>query len=140
MTIQNCIKFTNEHPFCYLATCDNGQPRVRAMGFWFADQTGFYFQSGTIKALVGQLERNPRAEACFYHHHDTMGTMLRISGEVEFLDDRALKERCLEERPFLRQMGMTADGQGLVIFRIAHGEADFWTMDTNLAARNPIKF
>lgn len=33
MTIQDCIKFTNENPICYVATVENDQPRVRALGF-----------------------------------------------------------------------------------------------------------
>ena len=48
--INTCIEFANENKMCcYLATLENDQPRVRAMQFWFADQTGFYFQTGTIK-------------------------------------------------------------------------------------------
>ena len=47
---------------------------------------------------------------------------MRASGDVEFLDDAALKDRLLNERPFLRPH---ADDQ--VIFRVQDGEATFWT-------------
>ncbi|MCE7698204.1 MAG: hypothetical protein K8E24_005000 [Methanobacterium paludis] len=36
MDFEDCIKFANETPVCYLATADGDQPRVRALGFWFA--------------------------------------------------------------------------------------------------------
>ena len=49
MNIQDCIKFTNENPICSLATVDNDQPRVRMLGFWFADETGFYFRQVQLK-------------------------------------------------------------------------------------------
>ena len=49
MDFKDCIKFANETPVCYLATADGDQPRVRALGFWFADETGFYFQIGAVK-------------------------------------------------------------------------------------------
>jgi len=140
MNIQDCIKFTNENPICYLATAENDQPRVRALGFWFADETGFYFQTSSVKEFPNQLLVNPKAEACFYHHEGMIGTMLRISGSVEFLHDIELKEKALNDRPFLKNFGITADSPKLVIFRIAHGEASFWTMENNLKPKEYIEF
>jgi pyridoxamine 5'-phosphate oxidase len=92
MDFQDCIKFTNERPICYLATSVGGQPKVRALGMWFADETGFYFQTGAYKEFPHELEKNPKMEACFYRPEGMTGTMLRISGEVEFIKDVKLKE------------------------------------------------
>jgi len=58
MNIQDCIKFTNENPICYLATVECDQPRVRALGFWFADETGFYFQTASIKEFPNQFRND----------------------------------------------------------------------------------
>jgi len=69
-----------------------------------------------------------------------IGTMLRIAGEVEFLDDRTLKERVMSERPFLKSFGLTIDSPGLIIFRIAHGRAHFWTMENNIRPKVFIEF
>lgn len=140
MNLNDCIQFVNANPVCFLATAEGEQPRVRALGFWFADETGFYFQTGNIKEFPRQLEQNPKTEVCFYHHEGMIGTMLRIAGEVEFLNDRQLKERVMEERPFLRNFGLTADSPGLIIFRIAHGRAHFWTMENNLKPKEYIVF
>lgn len=140
MNIQDCIKFTNENPVCSLATVDNDQPRVRMLGFWFADETGFYFQTSTIKEFSNQLKMNPKTEVCFYKHEGMIGTMLRISGEVEFLEDYKLKEKALLDRPFLKSFGITSDSPMLVLFRIGHGQAYFWTMDNNLKPKEIIEF
>lgn len=140
MTINDCIQFTNENPICYLATTEGSQPRVRALGFWFADETGFYFQTGSMKEFVHQLELNPKTEVCFYKHEGMIGTMLRIAGEVEFINDRVLKEKVLNDRPFLKGFGLTVESPGLVIFRIAHGNAHFWTMENNLKPKEMIVF
>lgn len=140
MNFNDCIRFANENPICYLATEENGQPHVRALGFWYADTSGFYFQTGTIKEMVGQLKKNPKTEVCFYHLDQMSGTMMRVSGEVEFLDDHKLKEKAIEDRPFLKSFGMTADSPGLVIFRIAHGKAHFWTMADNFKPKVNIEF
>ena len=140
MDIKECIQFANENPLCFLATIEGNQPRVRALGFWFADETGFYLQTGEVKEVYRQLKKNPKTELCFYHHEGTIGKMLRIAGEVEFMEDRALKERVLRERPFLKSFGLTVDSPGLIIFRIAHGKAHFWTMEDNLKPKVFIEF
>jgi pyridoxamine 5'-phosphate oxidase len=139
--INACIEFANENKMCcYLATLDNDQPRVRAMQFWFADQTGFYFQTGAIKDVHKQVKINPKVEVCFYTPGQTIGKMLRVAGKIEFVDDKKMKEKVMAERPFLKEMGLTSESPGLIIFRIAHGEAHFWTMETNLKPKQIIRF
>jgi pyridoxamine 5'-phosphate oxidase len=138
MNIKDCIDFANEVKLCFLATVENDQPRVRALNFWYADETGFYLQTGNMKVFYHQLIKNPKTELCFFKKNTY--TMLRITGKVEFLDDYAIKERVLNDRPFLRQFGTTAESPELIIFRIAHGEANFWTSETNLKPKEIINF
>jgi putative acetyltransferase len=40
MDFQDCIQFANENPLSYFATIEAGQPRVRPLGLWFADDAG----------------------------------------------------------------------------------------------------
>ena len=135
MDFQDCIKFANETRTCYLATAEGDQPRVRAMGLYFSDETGFYFQTESVKAMYKQLQNNRKVEAYF---HSTKpgpdaGKVLRVAGEIEFIDDIALKTRVLEERPFLKGLGITKpEDPLLVLFRISKGEAYFWTMANNM--------
>jgi pyridoxamine 5'-phosphate oxidase len=140
MTLQDCIQFANANPLCSLATVENDQPRVRILGFWFADETGFYFQTSTIKEIPGQLKANPKTEVCFYHHEGMIGTMLRVSGAVEFLYEPFYKEKALTDRPFLKSFGITENSPKLTLFRIAHGQAHFWTMENNLKPKEYIQF
>ena len=140
MDFKDCIKFANETPVCYLATMDGNQPRVRALGFWFANDKGFYFQIGAMKDTYGQLQANRKVEACFWQPGEATGTMMRVAGEVEFLDDQELKKKVLEDRPFLKEFGMTFDHPGLIIFRITKGEAYFWTKKTNFEPKKFINF
>ncbi|MBP1677759.1 MAG: pyridoxamine 5'-phosphate oxidase-related FMN-binding protein [Bacteroidetes bacterium] len=140
MNIDDCIRFANENPVCHVATAVDNQPYVRILGMWFADKTGFYFQSGSIKELPGQLAVNPKTELCFYHHEGITGTMLRVQGEAEILDDQVFKNKVVEDRPFLKTLGLTAESPDLFLFRIAHGKAHFWTMANNLKAKAYINF
>jgi uncharacterized pyridoxamine 5'-phosphate oxidase family protein len=140
MNQKDCIRFANENPVCYLATMDGKQPRVRGMLFWFADETGFYMQSGKVKGLYKQLKENPKAEICFFKPDQKGGVMMRVTGEVEFLDDPKLKEKAVNDRQFLKAMGITAKDPGLLIFRIPKGVAYFWNMENNLKPKEYINF
>jgi uncharacterized pyridoxamine 5'-phosphate oxidase family protein len=132
MDLKDCIKFATEHRVAYFATEENGQPRVRPIGLWFADERGFYFQAQTVKAFCKQLQRNNRVEVCF-HDATGPGTVLRVTGKVEFIDDPALKKKVLADRPFLKNMGIVSpDDPRLAIFRIHTGEAFFWTMEYSM--------
>jgi pyridoxamine 5'-phosphate oxidase len=136
----DCVKFANENTTAWIATVEGDQPRVRAFGLWFADETGFYFQTSTIKEIVSQLRDNPRVEFAFHQPDEMTGTMLRVSGKVEFLDDLELKKKVINDRPFLKEFGMTPQDERLVIFRVSEGEAHFWNWENNLLPKDIIKF
>jgi pyridoxamine 5'-phosphate oxidase len=143
MNFQDCVKFANEHPVCYVATTEGNQPRVRALRMWFADEKGFYFQTESVKSLCKQLKNNNKVELCFYAPGSGAGTMMRVTAKAEFLDDLALKSKVLNERPFLKSLGIKGpEDQLLAIFRVYSGEAYFWTMADNLkeAEIEKIKF
>jgi uncharacterized pyridoxamine 5'-phosphate oxidase family protein len=141
MDLHDCVKFANENPVCYVATTDGDQPRVRAFMMFFADETGFYFGTFSTKRVSEQLKANPRVELCYYNNpalEDMMNAkMMRVTGEVEFLDDIALKTRIFEERRFLfAKVGIESpEDPRIEIFRIATGEAHFWTMNDILRER-----
>lgn len=135
MNFKDCVDFANKNPVAYIATMDGDQPRVRAFLMWFANEEGFYFHTGSPKPICNQLKKNPKVELCFYAPEPppNIGKMMRVAGRSEFVNDLKLKARLLEERPFLKAMGMnTPDDPMLVVFRIHNGEAYFWTMETNM--------
>ena len=140
MTFQDCIEFATKNRIAWFATAEGLQPRVRALGLWFADDRGFYFQVGGMKDIYKQLKNNQQVEFAFFEQNDGVGRMLRVSGRIEFLDDPELKKRVMMDRPFLRQFGITEDSPDLIIFRLAKGEAHFWTMESNLKPKEIIRF
>jgi pyridoxamine 5'-phosphate oxidase len=141
MEFEDCIKLANENKVAYLATTDGDQPRVRVLLMWFADKTGFYFQSGMMKEFCGQVKKNPKVEICFFDPKPKpSGIMLRVAGKAEFIEDKALKNKFMEDRPFLKTFGLTAESPALGILRVAKGVAYFWSMETNLEPKKFIKF
>lgn len=136
MNLHDCTNFANEVKISYLATTDGDQPHVRGFMMWFADKSGFYFHTGSTKQVCKQLKANPKIEVCFTRQEDEYSTtMLRVTGEVEFLEDEALKERLFEERPFLKQIDEGSPGI-VRIFRIYKGETYFWSIADNLNEAN----
>jgi pyridoxamine 5'-phosphate oxidase len=147
MNFDKCMLFAKDHPICALTTIDGDQPRVRMFGMWFADDEGFYFSTTKVKEVYRQLRENAKVELCFYAPPAgalvsfpqtkqlyavrdgplgeggtiDLGKAMRASGNVVFLDDPKLKERLLEERPFLRPQY-----ENIVLFRVEKGEAWFW--------------
>ena len=142
MSMNEVIEFANQNPGTWLATVDDGKPRVRGMLLWFADESGFYYHSGTLKSVLGQIEANPYVEAAFYNpgSNPREGRMLRVAGRVEFVEDAALEKRLFEDRPWLEGVRAAFPHQKIRIFRIASGEAHFWDMSVNCREKEQPRF
>lgn len=141
MDFKDCVKFANDNKTCYLATAEGDQPRVRCLGMWYADDTGFWFQGQTVKAFYKQLEKNPKVE--IYFNAKDFSKIMRVTGKAKIITDNNIRTRCIEERPFLKNMGITsADNPLLAIFQVYTGEAYFWTMADSMkeASLPRIKF
>lgn len=131
MSLKEYADFANENKTCYLATVEGDQPRVRALGMWYADETGFYFQAQTVKAMIKQLEKNPNVEV--YFSTQNFSRAMRVSGKVKFIDDLAIRAKCIEERPFVKNFGITEpDNPLLAVFHLYTGEAYFWTFEDSM--------
>ncbi len=148
MNFDDCMSFAKDHPICSFSTIDGDRPRGRMFGMWFVDEKGFYFWTTKVKEVFRQLRENPKVELCFYaqpagslvsflHTKQLyavrdgpieeggtidLGKEMRVSGTAAFLTDSALKDRLLDERPFLRPVV-----DDMVFFRVEKGEAWFWT-------------
>jgi uncharacterized pyridoxamine 5'-phosphate oxidase family protein len=130
MDFQDCIKFANENPVCFIATTDGDQARVRGFLMCFADENGFYFATLSPKDVTAQLKANPQIEICFYNNAAELGDakQLRVTGKAEFVDDAALHTKICTERAFLADIAGQPIEPLMEIFRVHAGEAHFWTM------------
>lgn len=131
MSFQDVIQFIQENPACTLATVEGDQPRARGLVVLWVREDGIYFTTAASKNLFLQMEANPKVELNFMKMQPLTG--LRVTGEVEILADLDLKNKALDERGFLRALGLNdAADPNFVLFRVAHGEAHFWTWADNL--------
>lgn len=131
MDFQDCIQYINDNPACALATIDGDQPRVRGMYVMWARGDGIYFTTGAPKSFYSQLMENPKIELCFFTANPLKS--LRVTGVVELITDLEVISQALEERPYLKAFGSgRPDDPGFIVFRVAHGEAHFWTWEYNM--------
>ena len=84
----------------FIATDDDGQPRVRPFGAYLVIDGELYFMTGAGKAVYEQMKKNPRVEVSGYFE----GEWIRITGDAEFLDDPNLREAFLKASPKRAQM------------------------------------
>ena len=90
----------------YLATDEDGQPRVRPFGTVNIFDGKLYIQTGKVKDVSRQMHANPRIEICAMHG----GRWLRIEASAALDDRREARVSMLEAYPSLQAMYSPDDG------------------------------
>ncbi|MCR5095216.1 MAG: pyridoxamine 5'-phosphate oxidase family protein [Erysipelotrichaceae bacterium] len=105
-------EFLKECGTYYLATNDNGQPRVRPFGTAEIFEGKLYIQTGKKKKCYEQLLADPRTEICCFKD----GKWLRVCGRL-IPDDRVeAKKDMLDKNPSLRAMYDENDDNTIVLY------------------------
>ncbi len=104
--MQEVYEFLKAAGTYYLATDENGQPRVRPFGTVNIFEGKLYIQTGKVKAVSRQMHANPRVEICAMKG----GSWLRLEAGVVLDDRREAKASMLEAYPALQAMYSPDDG------------------------------
>lgn len=137
MTRDETLAFLNANPICYLATVDDGKPRVRGMMLFKADEEGILFHSDGMKDMIKQIQACPHLELCVFNQQENI--QVRVSGIAEFIDDLAVKQAMVAERPFLQPIVERTGYDLFIVFRMTNCEATVWTMADNLAPKHWVR-
>lgn len=140
MTKQEIFEKLNSNPAFQVATIDGNQPRVRTVLLYRADEDGIIFHTAASKDLFKQVKACNKAELCFV----CGGLQIRITGELDIVDDDALKDEIVAHpsRTFLKPwLGneMPDYHKNLQVLRMKNGKATTWTMQTNFADKEYIQ-
>lgn len=125
----------NRNPAFFLATVEEGEPRVRGMLLYRADEHGIIFHTGTMKDLHRQLLANPAVELCFNDWQQNI--QVRVRGMAVLEDDPRLKEEIVNSpgreflKPWVEAQGMDI----LAVYRVEKCRAHAWTLATNFDAK-----
>jgi len=110
--MQEVYEFLKECGVYYLATVEDGQPRVRPFGTVDLFEGKLYIQTGKVKPVSRQLKENPKAEICGFKD----GKWIRVSGKL-IEDDRVeARKHMLDAYPSLRGMYDENDGNTQVLY------------------------
>ena len=143
MTKEQVFEFLNTHLAFHLATVENGEPRVRGMMLYKADETGIVFHTGDFKDVYKQIIANPAVQMCF--NDMAKGIQLRVRGRLEEVMDTDLKDEISNHptRAFLKKLRENSPLEdfynSIRVFRMKNGIANVWTFDTNFAPKEDIQ-
>jgi pyridoxamine 5'-phosphate oxidase len=137
MSRQEILEFIETNPVAWVATVEDGRPRVRGLRAFRVREDGPLFQISTPKDLYRQLVANPDIEVCF--HDPERGIQVRVAGTARFVEDESVLDDVLVERSFLQSL-VDAEGRGAVrLFLIADAVAYAWTRENNFIPKEWVR-
>ena len=92
--------FIEASTVAYLATVDNGRPRVRPMAVLAFEGDALHMIAYASSHKLLELSDNPNAELCFM---DKEMNHLRLAGTIELTHDSAMKRRLWQENPYIHE-------------------------------------
>jgi uncharacterized pyridoxamine 5'-phosphate oxidase family protein len=107
------LQFLKEAKTYFLATADGNQPRVRPFGTICKYEDKLYIQTGHVKDVYQQIEKNPKIELCAMGKD---GQWLRLSATAVRDDRREAREHMLNEYPSLKGRYSADDGNCEVLY------------------------
>lgn len=137
MTREEILGFIEANPVAWIATIEDGRPRVRALRAFRIREDGPLFQISTPKDLYRQLVANPDVEVGF--NDQAQGIQVRVAGKARFVEDDAVLDDVLVERAFLQSL-VDEQGRGAVkLFVIGEAMAYAWTRENNFTPKEWVK-
>ena len=110
--MKEVYEFLKECGTYYLATIEGDEPRVRPFGTINIFEDKLYIQTGKIKNVYKQIEKNNNFEICSFKN----GEWIRVSGKL-INDDRVeAKKAMLDNYPDLRGMYDENDDNTSVLY------------------------
>lgn len=110
--MQEVYDFLKKCRTYYLATVEDGQPRVRPFGTIDLFEGRLYIQTGKVKAVSRQMQANPKVELCAFDGDQ----WLRITATAVRDDRREPKVHMLDNYPHLKKMYSVDDDNTEVLY------------------------
>ena len=118
--MKKVINFLQENRNGFLATNEEGKPKVRPFQFMFETDGKLFFCTSNKKPVFAQLQKMPYVE---FSAMTPAFAWVRVSGAVKFSLDAAVKNRIIAENALVRSIYKTADNPDFEVFYLEHGKA-----------------
>ncbi len=120
--MEEVLDFLTENPLFYLATVEDGQPRIRPFGFAMELESKLYFITNNTKSVYHQLIENPYLEVCV---SSSDNKWIRLRGKAVFDDNMVAKIKAFTTLPYLKVLYGSPNNPIVQSFYIEDGEASF---------------
>jgi uncharacterized pyridoxamine 5'-phosphate oxidase family protein len=110
--MQEVYDFLKKCGTYYLATVEGDQPRVRPFGTVDIFEGKLYIQTGKVKEVSKQIQKNPKVEICAFAE----GQWLRLAGTLVRDDRVEAKEHMLDAYPNLKDRYSATDDNTEVLY------------------------
>ena len=110
--MQEVQEFLKKCGTYYLATVEGDQPRVRPFGTAEIFEGKLYIQTGKVKEVSKQIQKNNKVELCAFDGEK----WLRVAGTLVRDDRIEAKEDMLEKNPNLKKMYSATDDNTEVLY------------------------
>jgi uncharacterized pyridoxamine 5'-phosphate oxidase family protein len=118
--MREIVEFLNENINGFLATLEDGKPRVRPYQFMLEDEGKLCFSTNNTKEVCQQLKINPSME---FSASNKQGGWIRLNGDVKFSNDLKLKQKILAKSEIVRSIYQTPENPTFEVFYLDHGFA-----------------
>ena len=113
--LKNCEAF-------FIATVEKEQPRVRPFGVVNIFEDKLYVQTGKVKDVSKQIEKNNKVEICGYND----GKWLRVQTKLVRDERIEAKADLLDKNPILKEM-YSADDDNTEVLYFTNSKATFYS-------------
>ena len=110
--MKEVYEFLKSSGVFYLATIDSDKPRVRPFGAINIYNDKIYLQTGKIKPVSKQIEKNNNVEICAFKD----GKWIRVEAKLIRDESRDAKVSMLEANPELKAMYSADDANTEVLY------------------------
>ena len=111
--MQEVYDFIKKCDTYFLATVDNGQPRVRPFGTVDLFEGKLYIQTGKTKDCFKQMSASPKIELCAFNGK---GEWVRVAATAVDDDRVEAKEHMLDQYPHLKNRYDAKDPNTAVLY------------------------
>ena len=125
--INTVLSFLKECGVFYLATTDNGLPKVRPFGIIDLIDGHLYMVTLKRKDVYKQIVANPQIQLCAMKSD---GTWIRVNGHAVSIDDSAIKQQLLAINPTTQEIYANCINE-MIALRIDNGCASISTDNPN---------
>ena len=119
--MNDVLNFLSKNTIQYFATIGlDGKPKVRPFQFMMEVDGKLYFATANNKNVFKELLNNPSVAMCSLSKDFRV---LRISADVEFVDDVDFKKDFVEKHPFVKKTYQSGDNPLFEMFFLKNVEA-----------------